>query len=59
VWEWVEDHHGTYAGEPQALRGGSWYDAQDVVGVASHHSSDPNSRYDLFGFRVACVFPIP
>jgi formylglycine-generating enzyme required for sulfatase activity len=69
VWEWVHDPwHGNYEGAPldgsvweqggsdsRVLRGGSWCDPRDGARASCRYCNFPASRYDGFGFRLACV----
>jgi formylglycine-generating enzyme len=67
VFQWTEDcYHQNYDGAPvdgsartsgeckfRVLRGGSWINHPWVVRSAIRFKSDPDSRYDSGGFRVA------
>jgi formylglycine-generating enzyme required for sulfatase activity len=67
VWEWVEDTwHPTYDKAPadgrpwgggdqrfRVLRGGSWGDGGEDLRVGYRNPYTPETRSDLFGFRVA------
>jgi eukaryotic-like serine/threonine-protein kinase len=70
VWEWVADWYavdyysnspnekptGPTSGEVRVVRGGSWYDAGDVMHSAYRSWTEPNHYlWGLFGFR--CVSP--
>jgi hypothetical protein len=68
VWEWCQDvYHSSYEGAPtdgsarlggdnvmRVTRGGSWRAPAVDCGSAARNSSNPNSREDDVGFRVAC-----
>ncbi|MBZ0308596.1 MAG: formylglycine-generating enzyme family protein, partial [Anaerolineae bacterium] len=70
VWEWcLSDYTDPYehkqAGEVyittiswRVLRGGSWYDFQDLARAAYRRYYDPDNRLLNFGFRVVCAAPI-
>ena len=68
VWEWVQDcWHDGYRGAPVAgeawetggdcsrhvLRGGSWYGTPELVRSAIRLRNRSDSRFRLYGFRVA------
>jgi formylglycine-generating enzyme required for sulfatase activity len=68
VWEWCQDWHGDYrkgaatdptgadTGSVRVLRGGSWRNVDPAsCRSASRGGFGPNSRADIFGFRVAVV----
>jgi len=66
VWEWCSDFYdkdyysnspsvdpkGPPAGSARSLRGGSWLDLGSGLHCSSRHSSDPDTRVLLIGFRV-------
>ena len=68
VWEWVEDcWHDDYTSAPstaevwaggdcgyRVLRGGSWaYSVGGNLCVSNRKNSEPDSRFDVLGFRCA------
>ncbi|MBI5398992.1 SUMF1/EgtB/PvdO family nonheme iron enzyme, partial [Candidatus Saganbacteria bacterium] len=69
VWQWGadwydKDYYGTLrertrdpkgpaSGSFRILRGGSWYDAADILRSADRGSLDPDVRDYDFGFRAA------
>ncbi len=67
VLEWVEDcYHDSYEGAPadgsawitgdgsaRVLRGGSWFHGPGSLRVAIRYRSEPNTRGDLAGLRIA------
>ena len=65
VWEWVEDWYGEYSdnaqtnpagplmGSYRVNRGGSWDYVARNARVSFRNFSDPGSRYDSLGFRLA------
>ena len=67
VWEWVEDlYRDGYLNAPEdgrprtsevgsqrVVRGGSWNDGSDSARVALRYKSEPASRSDVVGFRLA------
>ena len=72
VWEWVQDHwHDNYEGSPvngdawmiggndgrRVLRGGSWFDAPNLLRSAVRSLFTPDYRSFDFGFRVVCSPP--
>jgi formylglycine-generating enzyme required for sulfatase activity len=64
VWEWCHDWYGSYpsstqenpsgpvSGEYRIMRGGSWNSDADSCRLTNRGGGDPDSRYDVFGFRV-------
>jgi formylglycine-generating enzyme required for sulfatase activity len=50
VWEWTASRVGER--EVYALRGGSWYDDQELARVAERLRFNPDLSHYLFGFRV-------
>jgi len=70
VWEWVADWHGPYpatqqtnptgpqSGSERLVRGGSWYDSNEVgfFRADGRHPYDPRADIYLIGFR--CVVPV-
>ena len=48
----LRDPRGPSSGSSRVLRGGSWYDAPNLVRCALRYGSTPGNRSDLFGFRV-------
>ena len=78
VWEWVADRYsetyyqnlpssifnplGPDSGQERVLRGGSWYDAADLIRTTVRLKEPPpvdndNSFGNNFGFRCARTFP--
>jgi formylglycine-generating enzyme required for sulfatase activity len=67
VWEWCQNKFETPQVEvtrsryddfdPRVLRGGSWYDGQDVARSALRVRLGPRTRNNSFGFRVVCSPP--
>ena len=63
VWEWCLNKYETptattvdQSGDWRVLRGGSWYNNQNLVRATSRFSSPPVSRHhDLGGFRAVTV----
>ena len=63
VWEWTADWYEAYRGSLyelarygeryKVLRGGSWFDAQDMVRTSTRKSFDPNQGFSTIGFRCA------
>jgi formylglycine-generating enzyme required for sulfatase activity len=67
VWEWVNDWYdetyyqvspsrnppGPPMREAKVQRGGSWYFGRDAVRATARYRSNPDERYDSFGFRCA------
>jgi len=63
VWEWTADWYQAYRGtlyelgrygeQYKVLRGGSWYDGQDLVRTTTRKSFDPNQGFSTIGFRCA------
>jgi formylglycine-generating enzyme required for sulfatase activity len=63
VWEWTADWYEAYRGslyelgrygeQYKVLRGGSWYDGQDLVRTTTRKSFDPNQGFSTIGFRCA------
>jgi formylglycine-generating enzyme required for sulfatase activity len=65
VWEWVQDWYGDYpksavtdpagpsSGDDRVLRGGSWYFSARYLWSAGRNCFTPNTRSELFGFRLA------
>ncbi|MBI4880789.1 MAG: formylglycine-generating enzyme family protein [Planctomycetes bacterium] len=67
VWEWCVDAYDkhyderspaadpvrTVGGGVRSLRGGSWNYSRRICRSANRSSYDPDSRYDILGFRVA------
>lgn len=63
VWEWTADWYEAYRGslyelarygeQYKVLRGGSWFDAQDMVRSSTRKSFDPNQGFSTIGFRCA------
>jgi formylglycine-generating enzyme required for sulfatase activity len=70
VWEWCSTKHGAdypyraddgrenfQGNDARRLRGGAWFDDNDLTRCASRHSRDPDLRGSDFGFRVAESLP--
>jgi formylglycine-generating enzyme required for sulfatase activity len=69
VWEWVADWYaadyyaaspatdpaGPTSGRMRVLRGGSWLNPESLVRASDRARSDPDVRFNYFGFR--CVGP--
>jgi eukaryotic-like serine/threonine-protein kinase len=68
VWEWCADTwHDTYEGAPQngsvwsdkdpniLLRGGAWSERPELCRSTSRIGNIPESRVDVFGFRIVCA----
>ena len=66
VWEWCRDWYAkklpggnnpevTSKGSLRVIRGGSWGFSAELCRSASRSGSEPVSRYDFLGFRVAQV----
>src|SRR5262249_32865337 len=68
VWEWIEDvWHPNYRGAPvdgapwleegasnfRVVRGGSWRNEANLIGVAVRRERNINVAFDTLGFRVA------
>ena len=63
VWEWTADWYEAYRGslyelarygeQYKVLRGGSWFDAQDMVRSSTRKSFDPNQGFSTIGLRCA------
>jgi len=65
VWEWCSDWYGDYtsaaqtnpkgadSGKSKVLRGGSWNFLPRDCRVSNRYDSNPGSRYNLYGFRLA------
>ncbi len=52
VWEWCEDIYDTSVSS-RVLRGGSWSNDPNDLRSADRNSSQPDNRFNFFGFRVA------
>jgi formylglycine-generating enzyme required for sulfatase activity len=65
VWEWCLNKYDNpedidLDGEDaRVLRGGSWIDSPDGTRADFRHWYDPARRFNLVGFRVLCVSPMP
>jgi formylglycine-generating enzyme required for sulfatase activity len=46
------DPQGPNSGSSRVLRGGSWRYHDDLCRVAARHGTDPDRRYDSYGFRL-------
>lgn len=71
VWEWCQDHYGSYDPMPtdssalttsdeetrRILRGGSWNNGPWSCRSAYRSYNTPDDRYDFIGFRVSCSAP--
>lgn len=68
VWEWTHDWYGPYGetgaspegpaqGASRVFRGGSFYDSERLVRVATRFSESPDHRSDDTGFRLARSVP--
>jgi len=63
VWEWTVDWYEAYRGslyelgrygeQYKVLRGGSWFDGNDLVRTTTRKSFDPNQGFSTIGFRCA------
>jgi formylglycine-generating enzyme required for sulfatase activity len=63
VWQWTADWYQGYRGtlyeltrygqQFKVLRGGSWYDGQDLVRTTTRKSFDPGQGFSTIGFRCA------
>jgi len=63
VWEWTADWYQGYRGtryelsrygeQFKVLRGGSWFDGQELVRTTVRKSFDPNQGFSTIGFRCA------
>lgn len=63
VWEWTVDWYEAYRGslyelgrygeQYKVLRGGSWFDGNDMVRTTTRKSFDPNQGFSTIGFRCA------
>ena len=65
VWEWCQDHYGSYEagpltdprgpteGSPRVIRGGSWLSYARDVRAAGRDDDAPQDRSDYLGFRLA------
>ncbi len=63
VWEWTADWYQGYRGSVyqmdlygttnRVLRGGSWFDAADLVRTTARNSAKPDFRFSTIGFRCA------
>jgi formylglycine-generating enzyme required for sulfatase activity len=49
----VKDYQGPLSGSDRTHRGGSWHDGAGYARVVSRDLSNPFSRYDIDGFRLA------
>ena len=74
VWEWCEDdYHDTNKDAPtdgsawvdanreetdRLLRGGSWHGLPQTCRSATRNNGSRDDRYDDFGFRVCCEWPV-
>lgn len=65
VWEWclneyeVPENCQLSGYMARVVRGGSWFDYPDHIGLLGRNLSlHPNTYYDRVGFRVLCEFPI-
>jgi formylglycine-generating enzyme required for sulfatase activity len=56
VWEWND---AVISGSSRGLRGGSFYDSEDVLRSSSGLDSDPSFEDSNVGFRVASVASVP
>jgi len=63
VWEWTSDWYQAYRGslyelsrygtQFRVLRGGSWFDGQELQRTTARKSFDPNQGFSTIGFRCA------
>jgi formylglycine-generating enzyme required for sulfatase activity len=63
VWEWTSDWYQAYRGslyelsrygtQFKVLRGGSWFDGQELQRTTARKSFDPNQGFSTIGFRCA------
>jgi len=63
VWEWTADWYQAYRGslyelgrygeQYKVLRGGSWFDGNDMMRTTTRKSFDPNQGFSTIGFRCA------
>jgi formylglycine-generating enzyme required for sulfatase activity len=69
VWEWCRtpirfpstsgNKYGNPAlNDPVVLRGGSWFNGQDIARVDYRGDYRPSDRYINIGFRMVCSAPI-
>ena len=66
VWEWVSDWYGEYESASQTdpkgpdegtlrvIRGGGWGSYARGVRLSNYFNNDPDYRYNILGFRLAC-----
>ncbi len=58
VWEWNEsalDGINNSSSENRAIRGGSWYNAEDILRSSFRLNNTPSNSFNDIGFRVASV----
>ncbi|MCK9303239.1 MAG: bifunctional serine/threonine-protein kinase/formylglycine-generating enzyme family protein [Bacteroidales bacterium] len=67
VYEWCQDWYGYYSsnnqinplgassGSCKVLRGGSWDNSKRSCRCSNRRNSNPDNRYNYFGFRIAIV----
>lgn len=51
VWEWMDNNYDQEK-EWFSLRGGSWFDDNNLLRCSARSSGGPDYRYDVIGFRV-------